>query len=234
MNRRDGDLARSMDQLILGIDDDSISHALWVNGRNNVPPTFRSRRRSWLRLDITDDAESVRSFTTQLTHDSESPVIPKFPEPPRIVNMGDVNKLQADNYQSSTDSTRSRGVATNSGNTQRESGSSAITSDAEDTQKERHGGSMRERQEEHERERAKEMLIKNSRGREMEREGITDFFGSEVYQIVLRNPTTAHRLLKFCQHRACGENMEFLEKVSTSTSFISRSNGMSFGELRSR
>ncbi|TVY78543.1 Phototropin-1B [Lachnellula suecica] len=43
---------------------------------------------------------------------------------------------------------------------------------------------------------------------------ITDFFGSEVFHIVLRNPTTAHRLLRFCQSRACGENMEFLQKVT--------------------
>ncbi|KAL8740541.1 MAG: hypothetical protein Q9190_006772 [Brigantiaea leucoxantha] len=43
--------------------------------------------------------------------------------------------------------------------------------------------------------------------------GLADFFGSEVFQIVLHNPTTAHRLLKFSQARMCGENMEFLEKV---------------------
>lgn len=42
---------------------------------------------------------------------------------------------------------------------------------------------------------------------------ITDFFSPEVFQIVLHNPTTAHRFTKFCQSRACGENMEFLEKV---------------------
>lgn len=44
---------------------------------------------------------------------------------------------------------------------------------------------------------------------------ITDFFSSEVFHIVLHNPTTAHRLLRFCQSRACGENMEFLQKVRT-------------------
>ncbi|TVY35580.1 Phototropin [Lachnellula occidentalis] len=42
---------------------------------------------------------------------------------------------------------------------------------------------------------------------------ITDFFGLEVFRLVLHNPTTAHRLLRFCQSRACGENMEFLQKV---------------------
>lgn len=41
----------------------------------------------------------------------------------------------------------------------------------------------------------------------------TNFFSAEIFQIVLRNPTTAHRLLRFCQSRACGENMEFLQKV---------------------
>ena len=43
--------------------------------------------------------------------------------------------------------------------------------------------------------------------------GLADFFSPEVFQIVLHNPTTAHRLLKFSQSRLCGENMEFLEKV---------------------
>ena len=45
------------------------------------------------------------------------------------------------------------------------------------------------------------------------RNDITDFFSSDVFQIVLHNPTTAHRFLRFCQSRACGENMEFLQKV---------------------
>lgn len=44
---------------------------------------------------------------------------------------------------------------------------------------------------------------------------ITDFFSPEVFHLVLHNPTTAHRLLRFCQSRACGENMEFLQKVYT-------------------
>lgn len=43
--------------------------------------------------------------------------------------------------------------------------------------------------------------------------GLADFYSSEVFQIVLHNPATAHRLLKFSQARMCGENMEFLEKV---------------------
>ncbi len=42
---------------------------------------------------------------------------------------------------------------------------------------------------------------------------ITDFFSSEVFNLVLHNPTTAHRFLRFCQNRACGEHMEFLQKV---------------------
>lgn len=47
--------------------------------------------------------------------------------------------------------------------------------------------------------------------------GLADFFSQEVFHIVLHNPTTAHRLLKFSQARMCGENMEFLEKVRTSS-----------------
>ena len=42
---------------------------------------------------------------------------------------------------------------------------------------------------------------------------LTDFFGTEVFQIVLHNPTTCHQLTKFAQTRFCGENMEFLEHV---------------------
>ena len=42
---------------------------------------------------------------------------------------------------------------------------------------------------------------------------LADFFSTEVFQIVLHNPATAHRLLKFSQARMCGENMEFLERV---------------------
>ncbi len=42
---------------------------------------------------------------------------------------------------------------------------------------------------------------------------MADFFSSEIFNIVIHNPTTAHRFLRFCQSRACGENMEFLQKV---------------------
>jgi hypothetical protein len=44
-------------------------------------------------------------------------------------------------------------------------------------------------------------------------QAMTDLFSSEVFQLVIHNPTTAHRFLRFCQSRACGENMEFLQKV---------------------
>ena len=42
---------------------------------------------------------------------------------------------------------------------------------------------------------------------------LTDFFGTEVFQMVLHNPTTCHQLTKFAQTRFCGENMEFLDQV---------------------
>jgi hypothetical protein len=48
---------------------------------------------------------------------------------------------------------------------------------------------------------------------ESSRTTFTDFFSSEIFHLVLRNPTTAHRFLKFCQSRDCGENIEFLQKV---------------------
>ncbi len=44
---------------------------------------------------------------------------------------------------------------------------------------------------------------------------MADFFSAEVFNIVIHNPTTAHRFKRFCQSRACGENMEFLEKVGS-------------------
>lgn len=43
---------------------------------------------------------------------------------------------------------------------------------------------------------------------------LADFFGAEVFQIVLHNPTTAHQLKKYADTRLCGENLDFLEKVS--------------------
>lgn len=48
-----------------------------------------------------------------------------------------------------------------------------------------------------------------------------DFFGHDVFQIVLGNPTTAHRLLKFCETRACTENILFLQKVDMPSGFSS-------------
>ncbi|CZT00993.1 related to nonphototropic hypocotyl protein 1 [Rhynchosporium graminicola] len=42
---------------------------------------------------------------------------------------------------------------------------------------------------------------------------VLDFFSPEVFNFVLHNPTTGHRFLRFCQSRACGENIEFLQKV---------------------
>jgi len=45
---------------------------------------------------------------------------------------------------------------------------------------------------------------------------IPDFFGREVFQMVLRNPTTSHLLCKFAQSQGCGEAVEFLTKVGFS------------------
>ncbi|PBP27107.1 hypothetical protein BUE80_DR001858 [Diplocarpon rosae] len=42
--------------------------------------------------------------------------------------------------------------------------------------------------------------------------GMAEFFSAEVFQMVLHNPTTAHRFLRFAQSRACEENLEFLQK----------------------
>jgi hypothetical protein len=43
---------------------------------------------------------------------------------------------------------------------------------------------------------------------------LPDFFSYSIFQTVLRNPTTAHQLLKFSEIRLCSENIEFLSKVS--------------------
>lgn len=41
-----------------------------------------------------------------------------------------------------------------------------------------------------------------------------EFFGQAIFQMVLCNPTIAHRLLKFSEACYCEENMEFLARVS--------------------
>ncbi|KXL45708.1 hypothetical protein M433DRAFT_58278 [Acidomyces richmondensis BFW] len=42
---------------------------------------------------------------------------------------------------------------------------------------------------------------------------LPEFFGQMVFQLVLRNPTTAHQLQIFARSRLCGENLDFLAKV---------------------
>lgn len=42
---------------------------------------------------------------------------------------------------------------------------------------------------------------------------LADFFSSDVFQIVLHNPTTAHQLKKFSHQRFCGENLDFLDGI---------------------
>lgn len=44
-------------------------------------------------------------------------------------------------------------------------------------------------------------------------QNMPDFFSASIFQVVLHNPTTAHRLLKFSESRLCAENVEFLSKV---------------------
>lgn len=44
-------------------------------------------------------------------------------------------------------------------------------------------------------------------------QSMPDFFSSEIFQVVLHNPTTAYQLLKFSESRLCAENVEFLSKV---------------------
>lgn len=43
---------------------------------------------------------------------------------------------------------------------------------------------------------------------------LPEFFSKGVFQVVLNNPTISSQLLKFGQSRLCGENMEFLARVS--------------------
>jgi len=40
-----------------------------------------------------------------------------------------------------------------------------------------------------------------------------EFFDNVVFQLVLRNPITAHQLQKFAQSQLCGENLDFLGRV---------------------
>ena len=59
-------------------------------------------------------------------------------------------------------------------------------------------------------------ILSSQRNAQLQTWGVADFFGPEIFQIVLHNPTTSHQLLSFSQSRMCGENMEFLEKVGKS------------------
>ena len=43
---------------------------------------------------------------------------------------------------------------------------------------------------------------------------IPDFLSREVFQMALNNPTTCHRLLRHAEAQGCGDNVEFLVKVS--------------------
>ena len=63
-------------------------------------------------------------------------------------------------------------------------------------------------------------ILSAQRTVQMSNWGVADFFGPEIFQIVLHNPTTSHQLLRFSQSRMCGENMEFLEKVCFSLSLF--------------
>ncbi|KAK3671295.1 hypothetical protein LTR78_008755 [Recurvomyces mirabilis] len=47
-----------------------------------------------------------------------------------------------------------------------------------------------------------------------------EFFGQTVFQTVLHNPTIAHQLLRFAQSRLCGENLEFLDRVTKYQSLL--------------
>lgn len=43
---------------------------------------------------------------------------------------------------------------------------------------------------------------------------LPEFFSQSTFHTVLNNPTISHQFLKFAQSRLCGENLEFLAKVS--------------------
>ena len=62
-------------------------------------------------------------------------------------------------------------------------------------------------------------FVSSQRQQQLQSWGVADFFGPEIFQIVLHNPTTSHQLLRFSQSRMCGENMEFLEKVREETRY---------------
>lgn len=69
------------------------------------------------------------------------------------------------------------------------------------------------REKEDEERKIKPAVVRQTNSANANHNFLTDFFSPEVFQVVLHNPTTAHRFLRFCQSRACGENLEFLHKV---------------------
>jgi hypothetical protein len=111
-------------------------------------------------------------------------------------------------------------VMTAPGNPRKEHKPASVRSNSRATPDLHHGGSSSRREEAND-----GALRENDGGSESSRsrdvttmigsgnQAMTDFFSSEVFQLVIHNPTTAHRFLRFCQSRACGENMEFLQKV---------------------
>lgn len=42
---------------------------------------------------------------------------------------------------------------------------------------------------------------------------LANFFGPEVFQLILQNPTTAYQLRRYAQSKLCEENLDFLEMV---------------------
>ena len=61
---------------------------------------------------------------------------------------------------------------------------------------------------------------------------VTDFFSSDIFQIVIHNPTTAYRFLRFCQSRNCGESMEFLQKVRVCYCHVAAFRGVISASMR--
>lgn len=203
----------------LGLDDGHDSAGAAPSSRR---PTAATKRRSWLRSEATEREQHYAPVIA--THISRSPealaLIAPFPEPLDIVTQR-TGTMANDQYASSTPSSYETQAFSNH---VRGDFSSAITSDAEDQDQETHfeiAGQRKElnrqlglagkRQRQLNQYATQEQV--DHAARAIDKETMADFFGAEVYQIVLRNPITAHRLLKFSQDRACGENMEFLDKV---------------------
>lgn len=173
--------------------------------------TTTPRRRSWLRIDTTDEEDSITSTTATTATARTDASMFDFPPPPSNTN-GAADFITYKTHDQSSGKKVNGNTITNI-SIQAERNASMIANNSGMLDHRNFASQVGDIDKNQQRVQESPTVPRRDVAKHIERAGLTDFFGPEVYQIVLRNPATAYRLTKFCQNRACGENMEFLEKV---------------------